>query len=269
MEFIKNLFGFGEEPGQEINKGGRPKANLRKLKPYGDHYEDGAVQVSFTLPIPLTDRAPEAAKQYAEKMGLKDIIVAQSEAIEDHFTFFVVYGFCRHVIDYTAIRVHKPKYAERSFDEINEVIKSEIKRKIVVVGATTGSDAHTVGLDAILNMKGYKGDYGLERYPMFETYNLRSQVDNVHLLKEAKEKKADAILVSQLVTQQNQHLKNLADLSKLVKSEGDYNPILIAGGPRMDHESARRLGFQAGFGAGTLPSQVASLIVDEYLRRNH
>ena len=36
--------------------------------------------------------------------------------------------------------------------------------KIVVVGACTGCDAHTVGIDAILNYKGFAGDEGLESY---------------------------------------------------------------------------------------------------------
>lgn len=33
-------------------------------------------------------------------------------------------------------------------DETNEFIKEHIGRKIIVVGASTGTDAHTVGIDA-------------------------------------------------------------------------------------------------------------------------
>ena len=51
------------------------------------------------------------------------------------------------------------------FDELNALIKKKVGRRIVVFGACTGTDTHTVGIDAILNMKGYAGDYGLERYP--------------------------------------------------------------------------------------------------------
>ena len=51
----------------------------------------------------------------------------------------------------------------------------------MVVGACTGSDAHTVGIDAILNYKGYAGDKGLESYKGFEVYNLGAQVENDQL----------------------------------------------------------------------------------------
>lgn len=61
-----------------------------------------------------------------------------------------------------------------SMDQIDELVKERIGRKIRVAGACIGTDAPTVGIDAILNMKGYKGDYGLERYREFETFNLGS-----------------------------------------------------------------------------------------------
>ncbi len=245
------------------------KPNLSRLKPYGDHIDDGAMQLSFTLPVPCNDKAREAARLYAEKLGLKDVHVAHTEAMETQFTFFVVYGFSKHTLDFSAIHVPKPKYQIRSLGEIDELIAQEVKRKLVVVGATTGSDAHTVGLDAIMNMKGYKGDYGLERYEGIKAYNLRSQVDNRELIAKAAQFQADAILVSQLVTQQNQHLKNLKELAQLVKKERNLrHPILVAGGPRMDHDAAKKVGFDAGFGPGTLPSEVASFIVEEFLKRH-
>ncbi len=52
-----------------------------------------------------------------------------------------------------------------------------------------------------------RGDYGLERYPMLETYNLGSQVLNEVLLQKARETQADVVLVSQVVTQRNVHLQ--------------------------------------------------------------
>lgn len=48
------------------------------------------------------------------------------------------------------------------------VLRENIGRPLVVVGASTGTDAHTVGIDAIMNMKGFAGHYGLERYDMIE-----------------------------------------------------------------------------------------------------
>jgi beta-lysine 5,6-aminomutase beta subunit len=118
-----------------------------------------------------------------------------------------------------------------------------------------------VGLDAILNMKGYHGDYGLERYKNFEVYNMGSQVLCEDLIKKCKEVKADAVLVSQIVTQKNIHVKNLSKLMDLMEAEGLRHHIIAAvGGPRISHELALELGYDIGFGPGTIPSQVASYI---------
>ena len=48
------------------------KLDLTRIKPYGDTMNDGKVQLSFTLPVDHDDKAIEAAKELAEKMGLKN-----------------------------------------------------------------------------------------------------------------------------------------------------------------------------------------------------
>ena len=138
---------------------------------------------------------------------------------------------------------------------------------MVVVGACTGSDAHTVGIDAILNMKGYAGDKGLEAYPWFDAYNLGAQVDNAALLARAKELHADAVLVSQIMTQRDLHIENSQQLIELARKAGMRDLLFLLGGPRIDHKLARELGYDAGFGPGTKPSQVASYIVDTLIKR--
>ena len=154
------------------------------------------------------------------------------------------------------------------FYGINDFIRDEIGRKIVVLGACTGTDAHSVGIDAIMNMKGYKGEYGLERYPMIDAYNLGMQVPNEELITQAIEKNADALLVSQVVTQTDVHIRNLSELSDMLEAEGlRKNLILVTGGPRISHEIALELGFDAGFGPGTTAPDVASFIVHEIVKR--
>lgn len=247
-----------------------PTVDLKNIKAYGDHLGDGAVQLSFTLPLASSPEAKEAARLYGEKLGLERVLVACMEAIGPRFSFFVVYGFSKQSIDFTKVKVPKAQFKKLEREEIEEIIHKKIGRKIVVVGATTGSDAHTVGIDAILNKKGFAGDYGLESYDGFKVINLRAQVDNADLIQKAIQYKADAILVSKLVTQQDQHLKDLKALSKLIKQDKHLAPhlIKIVGGPRMTHAIATKLGFDAGFGAGTLPSEVASFIVLELQKRN-
>lgn len=244
------------------------KADYTSIKPYGDTLNDGAVQLSFTLPVEYSDEAREAAKQLALKMGFEDPQVVYIKDIGVGYTYFVLYGRCTHTVDFTSISVPKVNCVEMDFYEINDFIKKEIGRKITVVAACTGTDAHTVGIDAIMNMKGYAGEYGLERYPQIDAYNLGSQVPNEELVAKAIELNADAIMVSQVVTQKNVHVHNLTRLVELLEAEGYREKVLlIAGGPRISHELAVELGYDAGFGSGTLPPHVASYIARELADR--
>ncbi len=245
------------------------EVNPKKLRPYGDRIDDGFIQLSFTLPVKASPEAKEAAKELVEKMYLERVSVISMEPLGDDFSLFVVYGQTTDSVDLTKIKVPKVDVPELTYQELVDLMEQTIAEPIVVVGACTGSDAHTVGIDAILNMKGYAGDYGLERYPKFKVHNLRSQLSNEELIAQAVELKADALLVSQVVSQRDSHIKNLKELKELLKKERRLPKGLITliGGPRIDHRLALKLGFDAGFGRDTKPSRVASFIVKEYCDR--
>ncbi len=247
-----------DEEKRIFNKNG---IDFSEVRPYGDEIDDGMVQLSFTLPVPPGPEAEEAAVELMEKMNFKECEVVHSRGIGEEFTFFVMYCQCIESVNYTDIEVARVPGTSLSYSEINQLIEEKLQRAIRVVGACTGSDAHTVGLDAIMNMKGYSGDYGLERYPQFETWNMGSQVPNEELIKKAVEVDADALLVSQVVTQRDVHLKNLTELMELLEAEEIRDEfITVVGGPRISHELAVELGFDAGFGAGTSPEEVASFL---------
>ena len=244
------------------------EVNLKKLRPYGDIMDDGTIQISFTLPVEGSPEAREAAVQLASKMGLEQIKVATMEKASDGFSFFVIYARLKHSVDFTSIEVLKVDAEKRSREEIDELIRTEIGRKLIVLGACTGYDAHTVGIDAIINMKGFAGDYGLERYHRLDARNLDAQVQSEDLLNLAVKENADAILISKVVSQHNIHIHDMKELIARAEKMGLRNRlILVAGGPRVTHPLALECGFDAGFGAGTKPSDVASYIVEEFLRR--
>jgi beta-lysine 5,6-aminomutase beta subunit len=235
----------------------------RPLRAYGDREGDGMVQLSFVLELPPSARAREAAKRFAEMHGLSEPIVATMEASSEGTSFFVVYGQSRHEVDVASIDVAEVRAEALTHDEIDRRVAERLGRKIVVVGACTGSDAHTVGIDAILNYKGYAGEKGLESYRGFEVYNLGAQVENETLSARARAVRADAILVSQVITQRNCHKENGRSLVELLERQGWRRDVLLLfGGPRVDHQMALELGFDAGFGPGTKPGDVASYIVE-------
>ncbi len=245
---------------------GAPPPEL--VRPYGDRRDDGVVQLSFVLPVPAGERAREAAAEVARRMGLTQVLVASMEAAAERYTFFVVYGRTEVAVDLAALHVPEVVTRKHGFDELNELSLREVGRRIVVLGACTGSDAHAVGIDAIMNMKGFSGDYGLERYACFEARNLGAQVENAALARACAERGADAVLVSQVVTQRDVHRSNATQfLEELGKLGLKGKVITLLGGPRIDHKLALELGYDAGFGPGTRPSDVANYLVAEVLRR--
>lgn len=242
--------------------------DLTKVKPYGDTMNDGKVQLSFTLPVVPGPEAEEAAKLLLKEMGFTNPMVVFSKELTKGFTFFNCYGNSTHTVNYANIYVPKVESTTWSMAETDEFIQTHIGRPLRVIGASTGTDAHTVGIDAIMNMKGFAGHYGLERYDMIDALNLGSQVPNEEFIAKALEYKADVMLVSQTVTQKDVHIKNLTELVELMEAEGIRDKmILCCGGPRITHELAKELGYDAGFGANTFADDVASYIAQEFDRR--
>ncbi|MBN1881433.1 MAG: cobalamin-dependent protein [Deltaproteobacteria bacterium] len=243
----------------------------RFITPYGDSVGDGAVQLSFTLPGVTGETAREAARRLAAKMGVDDAYVSACEDIGSGMSFIVLYGRTKHSID--AGEIEKYLADRRATPEdvpgmkiIDAMIKEKLGRHIVVLGACIESDAHTVGIDAIMNMKGYAGDYGLERYTNIDAVNLGAQVSIEELVRRAVERNADVLLISQVVTQKNVHIKNLTRLVELLEAEGVRDRlILVVGGPRISPELAKELGYDAGFGKETLPRHVAYFILNKLL----
>lgn len=242
---------------------------IEKIKLYGDATGDGAIQLSFTLPMPACPEGRVAAQMFAEKMGLKNPKVLHMEAMGPKFAFFVIYAECDVEVDVSKINVPKLEHPQYSFDEVNQLLSGKMDRPAVVLGACIGTDAHTVGIDAIFNMKGYLGDYGLERYTMLDAHNLRAQVDTQDLVKHVIEKQADVVLVSRVVTQRDSHIVELKKFLTELEEAENVPPhlIKICGGPRITHKEAKELGYDAGFGPGTMPGQVASYIADELTKR--
>jgi beta-lysine 5,6-aminomutase beta subunit len=245
-------------------KSDRPKL----LRAYGDRAGDGMVQMCFTLELLPSPKAKEAARRFANAHGLDDVLVTAMEQCGPEHTYFVVYGHSKHSVDASRIEVATAEVPDLSKEEIDKLVAERLHRKVVVVGACTGSDAHTVGIDAILNMKGYNGEKGLEAYKYFEAYNLGAQVENDALIARAKAISADAILVSQVITQRGCHKENARALVDRLLERGERERfLLLLGGPRIDHKLAIELGFDAGFGPGTLPKHVAAFVAQRLIER--
>ena len=248
----------------------QPARPAQIVRPYGDTTGDGRIQVSFTLPVPYGTpaekaRAEGAAMQLAGKMGLEPAMVVHGKGMGPDYTFFIVYGRVSHLVDLSQVTVTEREYPLLSSAEVNLRIRTGLGRKLVVVGACIGTDAHTVGIDAILNVKGHSGEKGLEYYREIRVVNLGSQVAVPDLVARSAAEGADAVLVSQVVTQRDAHISNAREMSAAFRaaasgSGAPKRPLLVVGGPRFDASIAGELGVDKIFGKGTTPGEVASYL---------
>ncbi len=125
------------------------------------------------LPIEWSEAADESARQLVAKMGFHRR--HRRGRAQDRWRLFLLRRLRAHAgrdrrLDDRGDRGRRARSS--TWTAVDALIRSRIGRKIRIAGACIGTDAHTVGIDAILNMKGYKGDYGLERYHEFEVFNL-------------------------------------------------------------------------------------------------
>ena len=239
----------------------RPGPTGRVVRPYGDDTDDGKVQVSFSLPVAADERGRAAAQELGRRMGLHRPMVVHAKPMGADFTFFIVYGAVDHAVDLDALTVEERPYPLLDHADVDRRVTRALRRRAVVVGASLGTDAHTVGLDAILSLKGWAGEKGLESYRGFRVVNLRSQVDPRLLAERAVAEEADAVLVSQVVTQRDAHLHHLREFAETVDAEGLRGRFLmIAGGPGLDPSAAGDLRYDRVFGKGATPREVASYL---------
>jgi len=237
---------------------------MAEMRPYGDTTNDGMVQLSFTLPMEASERARAAALELTAKMGFDRSQVVHMKAMGADFTFFIVYAATKISVDPEVLEVEERAYPLLSYSQVNLTIRERLKRPLVVVGACTGTDAHTVGLDAILSMKGYAGDHGLEYFTELKVVNLGAQVAPDQIVNAVRDQGGDAVLISQVVTQRDAHIRHLTEVRDALEAAGLRDRvILVGGGPRFAAEQAAQLRYDRIFGRDTAPSEVASYLVSQ------
>ena len=152
--------------------------------------------------------------------------------------------------------------------ECEKYIEENFDREVVMVGASTGEQMLIQLELMLLWIWKVMQDIMVLKDIKERAYNLGSQVPNEEFIKKAIELKADALLVSQTVTQKDVHIQNLTNLVELLEAEGLRDKIiLIAGGARITNDLAKELGYDAGFGPGKYADDVATFILKEMVQR--
>ncbi|MDQ3645759.1 MAG: cobalamin-dependent protein, partial [Actinomycetota bacterium] len=91
--------------------------------------------------------------------------------------------------------------------------------------------------------------------------NMGAQVQPAEIVETVRTEGADAVLISQVVTQRDAHLLHLTEVRDALVAGGLRDQlVLVGGGPRFSPEQSSELGYDRIFGRGTKPSEVASYL---------
>ena len=136
------------------------------------------------------------------------------------------------------------------------MVKRKMRRKLAVVGACIGTDAHTVGIDAILNVKGIAGEKGLEYYRELRVVNMGAQVPRAGAGRAGP--RGEAPTRSWSPRWSRSATRTCTTPGRCRRRSGrrcrpGKRPLLVVGGPRFDEMMTGELGVDRIFGRGTTP----------------
>ncbi|MBP1926203.1 D-ornithine 4,5-aminomutase subunit beta [Sedimentibacter acidaminivorans] len=230
------------------------------VKPEVEWRADGTVLLSIFLP--LDERTAEfAAIKCGEKMGLDDVTVVHKQCMHpSEGTYVELKGKVNFDIDVTELVIPE-KVEVLSQAEIRKDIQD---KPIFVVAATVGQDEHSVGMKETLDIK----HGGIEGFGIKYEY-LGTSCPVEKLVDAAIETKADAILISTIITHDDVHVKNMKKINDLCIEKGIRDKVMIVcGGTQVNNEIATEAGLDAGFGRGSHGIDVASFLVKKRREMN-
>lgn len=223
------------------------------VKPEVEWRADGTVLLSIFLP--LDERTAEfAAIKCGEKMGLDDVTVVHKQCMHpSEGTYVEIKGKVNFDIDINELVI--PEKVEVLSDV--EIRKDVQDKPMFVVAATVGEDEHSVGMKETLDIK----HGGIEGFGIKYEY-LGTSCPVEKLVDAAIETKADAILLSTIITHDDVHIKNMKKINDLCIEKGIRDKVMIVcGGTQVNNEIAVDAGMDAGFGRGSHGIDVASFLV--------
>ena len=223
------------------------------VRPEMEWLADGTVMLNMFFPT--SKRVAEAAAlEVARRMGLAEPEVISREIMQQaEGTRVEVKGkFCQD------IDLDKLEIPEEPDVMSDEEIRADIERKpMVVVCGTVGDDEHSVGLREIIDIK----HGGIEKYGI-KVHYLGTSVPVEKLVNAAVELDADVIMASTIISHDDIHYKNIANIDRLAREMGVRDRVIfIAGGTQITPELAVENGADAGFGRGSKGIHDATFMV--------
>ena len=231
------------------------------LKPEMEWLGDGIVHI--TMFFPAGRRIAEAAAVEAGlRMNLEEVEVISREIMQEaEGTRVEIKGRVPFDIEVSELAI--PAEPDMLSDE--EIRLAIAARPMSVVCGTVGEDEHSVGLREIIDIK----HGGIEKYGI-KVHYLGTSVPVEKLVDAAIEVSADAVLASTIISHDDIHYKNIANIDRIAREKGVRDKIIFAaGGTQVTPEIAVQNGADAGFSRGTKGVHIASFLVkrrDEMVR---
>lgn len=240
---------------EQVREFAQPGGKL--IRPEMEWLADGTVML--TMFFPAERRVAEAAAlEFGRRMNLTEVEVINREIMHGaEGTRIEIKGKVPFAVNIDELVI--PKEPEVMSDE---QIRAEIERKPMrVVCGTVGEDEHSVGLREIIDIK----HGGIEKYGI-EVHYLGTSVPPEKLVSAAIEVNADAMLASTIISHDDIHYKNIANIHRIATEMGVRDKLIfVAGGTQVSPEQARMNGADEGFGRGSRGVHVATFLVK---RRN-
>jgi len=229
------------------------------LKPEMEWMADGIVQT--TMFFPAEKRIAEAAAlEVGRNMGLEDVEVISREILQAaEGTRVEIKGRYPKDIDVKSLVLPKEPHV-LSEEEIRNLIE---EKPMTVVCGTVGEDEHSVGLREVIDIK----HGGIEKWGI-KVHYLGTSVPVEKIVDAAIELDADCILASAIISHDDIHYKNIANIDRIAREKGVRDKLIFAaGGTQVTPEIAVQYGADAGFTRGHKGIHVATFLVEERQRR--
>ena len=180
--------------------------------------------------------------------------MACAKTLDEEFTFYIVYGECAYSVDYTSISVQTVDNDVMSMEETDEFIRENFRHKLVVVGASTGTDAahrryrrhyEPQGLCRTLRTRTLRYDRGIQ-------YGQSGAQRGIYRQSQRTQSRHTACK-SDCHAKGNTISKNLTNLVELMEAEHLRDKVVLCcGGARITHELAKEFGLRCGLRSGQI-----------------
>lgn len=232
--------------------------------------KEGFVQLSGILPFKDGASCEEATRYCIEKWGFRQVSVVQIQPLAPRFFFFIAFGV--PPVSPKTGKGSAKKHPSHSFDvlQLQTLAAEKIGRRLTLAVAPLEVTGHLPVFDAIVSLRGYAQEKGLEAYPCFNVVRLPAPFSLSQGMKQLETIQADIVLFARPEGAE----KNLGDVKALSALFRDYQTasphLLLKAVWNWSATPAviKKAGFDAAFAASASPNQVAQTLIETYAEKS-